>query len=235
MSDTYLPIHPSSVYAVEISGICNLTRHCVWCPMETLTKRKHRPRGIMTEETLRKVIGWIGKLDNRTHDPLFLHGFGEPLLHPEFEKFASELSRLSRISFSTNCTCLDEQRADRLAKLDWAWISLSPWVQEDLGRASVLLRERNIAVAVAGKDLHNWAGQVELPNVKKRFTCSFAEGEIVIRWDGTIVNCCITDRAEDAIGTVDQDPSEICLREYDICRTCHHTIPEIYLKRLRTE
>ena len=186
----------------------------------------------MNKEVLKKSLDWVEKVGVK-HPPLFLHVFGEPLLFKEFEDYAKEFSKLVSVSFSTNCTYIDSKRADRLAEIDWAWISLSPWKMEDVERSYRLLDERGIKIMYPRGVTHDWASQAEGPIIGSTFKCHFlVEKEAVIRWDGSIANCCISDREEDKIGHVDQNPSEINMRLYSICKSCHHWIPSETLREL---
>lgn len=205
------------VYAVEVSGACNLSKHCTWCAMN----RSHRPRGFMSDETVERALHWVSKL-NKKPDALALHGFGEPLLHPKFDEIAAKFAELMPITMSTNCTYLDEEWADRLAKVKWAWISLSPWQPENVARAKKLLEERGIYLGYPPGVTHDFAGQATGATGAPSGFCEFLRnGACVIRWNGDIATCCISDRAEDKIGHVTQEPEDVTMRAYSICDTCH--------------
>lgn len=205
------------VYAVEVSGACNLTKHCTWCAMH----KPHRPRGFMSDEIVERSLHWVKKLHKKP-DALALHVFGEPLLHPKFDEIALKFSQVMPVTMSTNCSFLDEEWADRLAKVRWAWISLSPWDLPARERAHKLLDERRINHAYAPGVTHNFAGQADGPTKKEIVMCEFlTNGACVIRWDGSVASCCVSDRAEDTIGHVSQEPEDIQMRSYSICDTCH--------------
>lgn len=208
------------VYAVEVAGACNLDSFCTWCAM--IKRPRVRKRGLMNDDIVAKSLKWVDKLDKI--DALALHVFGEPLLHPKFDTIAMEFSKLTPITMSTNAVTLDEQWADRLAKVPWAWITLSPWKPEAVKKAAVLLKDRGVKIVIQGGATHNWAGQAESENKHTgKIDCSFLhKGNCVIRWNGDVADCCISDRAEDAIGHVDQEPSKVKMRIYDLCNTCHH-------------
>lgn len=214
---TRIPV--TTLYAVEVSGACNLEDKCNWCPMHN--RPRSRKRGLMSPEVVKKSLEWAEKLEKV--DALALHNFGEPLLHPKFDEIALEFSRVTPITMSTNGVLLTEEWADRLAKIPWAWISVSPWDSKAQKRAVSLLAERGISYCRPPGITHTWAGQVPGPTGVIFNHCHFLrDGKVVIRWDGKLTTCCITDRLEDSIGTVFQDPSEISLRPYSLCETCHH-------------
>lgn len=128
----------------------------------------------MQDDTLQRSLTWVEKL--RGVDALALHNFGEPLLHPDFDTIAASFSKLTPITMSTNGVLLNEKWADRLAKIPWAWISVSPWKKEAAERATRLLHERGIATKHPNGVTHNWAGQSELGPSNKIFKgCHFLE------------------------------------------------------------
>lgn len=213
-------MNPEKVFAVEVSGVCNLESFCAWCPMHN--RPRNRARGLMDDSTLKRALYWVEKLDRV--DALALHNFGEPLIHPSFDKYALEFSKLTPITMSTNCVLLDERWADRLAKVPWAWISLSQWKRDAVDKAIKLLKPRGIRLQVPPGITHDWAGQAKVGSKEKLFKgCHFLdEKKVVIRWDGDITSCCITDRVEDVIGHVKQEPSDVKMRGYSLCESCHH-------------
>lgn len=213
---------PSLVYAIEVSGVCNLESHCVWCPMHN--RPRSRKRGIMDDATIDRCIDWVNKLG--IGDVLALHNFGEPLLHPKFDSIAKRFSDLVPVTMSTNGVALDEEWADRLAKIPWAWISVSPWKKDAQERAIRLLEERGIKTTRPPGITHNWAGQAGVgPDQKIFLGCHFLQqGKAIIHWDGRVATCCIADFEGSTWGTVFQDPEEIDLRGYSICSSCHHAI-----------
>lgn len=211
----------NSIYAIEISGACNLEATCSWCPMHN--RPRSRKRGLMSEETIERALHWVSKL-RQNYEVLHLHDFGEPLLHPKFDEIALRFAKLQPISMSTNGVLLDEKWADRLAKVPWAWISISPWDKEAMFRASKLLTERGVRVMYPPGITHDWAGQAA-PIAEKISAegCPYLNKQMaVIRWDGSLATCCISDREEDTIGHVTQEPEEVSVRGYSICETCHH-------------
>ena len=89
---------------LEISNICNLS--CRFCPG---TKRK---AGRMTEEVFRTLLP---KLRPYT-DFLYFHLMGEPLLHPELERFLQLAGDAGfKVILTTNGTLLKKQQPVLLA------------------------------------------------------------------------------------------------------------------------
>lgn len=207
------------IYAVEVSGVCNLEQTCTWCPMHK--RPRGRKRGLMGDETATRALALVQRL--RKVDALALHVFGEPLLHPKFDRIALEFSYLTPITMSTNGVLLDEKWADKLARVPWAWISVSPWDEKAAERATKLLRDRGIATEHPPGATHDWAGQATGPSDLRSVNgCPFLTGgKAVIRWDGTIASCCVTDRDEDKLGSIFDDKLP-AMRGYSLCDTCHH-------------
>lgn len=209
------------IYAVEVSGACNLERTCTWCPMNQ--RPRFRPRGVMDETTVVNALKWVEKLG--TGDVLALHVFGEPLLHPKFDEIAARFGRLVPITMSTNGVLLDSRWADRLARVPWKWISVSPWDPKAQAAAIEMLHARGIPTMSPPGATHDWAGQSKdgAKDLLIEGGCPFLnEGKGVIRWDGTVATCCISDRYEDGLGNVNiHQPEDVKLRGYSICATCH--------------
>jgi sulfatase maturation enzyme AslB (radical SAM superfamily) len=206
------------LYAIEISGQCNLS--CSYCPYS----QQRRERGLMDMATLRQTMSWLdeGMMHNL---PIHLHLFGEPLMHPEFVTMARWIESHYPdvpLSFSTNATLLTSPWANKLAMVDWAWITLSPHDPRAVAKALVSLQSRGIKVKQQEGPDHNWAGQVDHP-ADWKMPCEFGGlGKVVVRWNGDVVLCCISDGPEGVIGTVwDEDLMDQEHRAFELCQHCH--------------
>lgn len=211
------------IYGVEIAGACNLESTCSWCPMHN--RPRSRKRGLMDDKVLERALHWVKTLGST--DALALHNFGEPLLHPKFDTIALEFSKLAPITMSTNGVLLDDQWANRLAKVPWAWITISPWDKPAMFRAGELLKARGVKFEYQSYGVtHNFAGQAIAGPTKKIFKgCDFLrDRSAVIRWNGDLASCCISDREEDKLGTVFEEPESGRMHRYSICETCHHAV-----------
>ena len=205
------------IYAIEISGVCN--GNCSYCPYPL----QQRDRGFMSVETLKQTLSWIetGKL--RAGRPLHLHLFGEPMLHPDFLTMARMVKEVwPYISFSTNGTGISYAVGQLMKEIGFDWITVSP---HDAGKAYAaycLLKATKNEVGMHGGPDHNWAGQVN-HEVKRRAPCEFALfNKVVVRWNGDVAVCCITDNQEGVIGTVwDKDLPEKEHVAIPMCATCH--------------
>jgi len=90
---------------IEATNACNL--QCRMCPQRHMT----RPVGYMEFALFVKIIEQI---KDRV-EMVYLHGAGEPLLHPKiFEMIAFCKKHKLRVGISTNATLIDESAAEKL-------------------------------------------------------------------------------------------------------------------------
>lgn len=96
---------------IELTNKCPMK--CVACPR---TYAMTREEGFMDMELFKKIIDEYAKY-NLFNDTVWLHHFGESLLHPEFDK-ALEYAREKGINagISLNPLVLTEEKAQRLFK-----------------------------------------------------------------------------------------------------------------------
>ena len=104
------------VTLIESTNKCNL--RCVMCARNHMTRKT----GCMSLSLADKIMKQIPK-----GEFIWTHGWGEPLLHPEFDKFVKIGKRNGlRIGAITNGTLLDGQWIERIinSKLDILSISI---------------------------------------------------------------------------------------------------------------
>ena len=104
--------------SIELTSVCNL--QCTMCPRDD-----EAPRGLgyMAFDTFRRIIDQCAA----GLEFAYLHLAGEPLLHPEFDRFIDHAAgRGVRIGLSTNGTILTRRRARRLvaSRLDTLIVSI---------------------------------------------------------------------------------------------------------------
>lgn len=105
---------------IELTNHCNIS--CSFCPREHLKKKK----GFMNMELYMKIINNIREDGRKVH--IFLHGFGEPLLHPgliDMINYAKEKKVAKTIQFSTNGLLLRGMVAEGLIKAGLDEITVS--------------------------------------------------------------------------------------------------------------
>ncbi len=183
----------------EITSKCNLK--CEYCPQPTMKRPKD---AFMSFDTFKKVIRYY-RPRWQPYCVLFLHNFGEPLLHPgiiDFVKYASQNGILTGLS--TNLLPMTSELYNGLLDAGLFYLSISKHssvrdriekqiATYDLSKfPSVEIRERI--------NNHDWAGQVKDSGTKKVRTtsekCSFeTNNDFVILPDGKINTCCVA--AED--------------------------------------
>lgn len=96
---------------IELTNVCNL--RCVMCPRNEMTRKL----GFMPTEVFKRIVDEMAVHSaNTPMEGVWLHLYGESILHPEF----IELTRYMRhtvpnlpyIGMSTNCTYLDEKHCN---------------------------------------------------------------------------------------------------------------------------
>lgn len=108
------------VFAIESTNYCNLK--CVMCPRGE-PDIMERPLGNMPDDVFEKVVsGW-----QFFTEPVWLHLFGEPLMHPRlFEQIAiARAAGVPNIGISSNATLLNEKNASKILASDLDTMILS--------------------------------------------------------------------------------------------------------------
>jgi hypothetical protein len=105
----------------ELTNRCN-TR-CLHCPHETMT----RPSGRLDWDTYQIIIGKIRHHVAGGRFSLSFSGMGEPLLHPDIDRFIKHVSADAFTSFSSNGAALTERNVAKLieAGLDQIYLSFN--------------------------------------------------------------------------------------------------------------
>ena len=125
MSKSYMFPKAPPVF-LELTNICNLD--CPYCGNRNLK----RPRGRISMDFVARMVD-LCKTEG--HELKWLHGAGEPLLHPELNEIISYINRENGLnaSFATNATLLTQDRFADLLKsgLRSLYISLDS-IREDV-------------------------------------------------------------------------------------------------------
>jgi len=105
---------------IEIINVCNL--RCIMCPYEDMITKKTRPIGKMSLVLFKKIIDEITPFAELA----YLHGIGEPLLHPQIFKFITYAKNKGiRVGISTNATLLDKTKSKKLLGLGIDYLILA--------------------------------------------------------------------------------------------------------------
>lgn len=143
--------YPSKLF-VEVTTRCNL--RCAMCPREAPGGAIRE--GDMTLETFARLAPAFSRLE-----ALVLNGIGEPLLHPQLERFVAEARRAlperGWVGFQTNGQLLGRERALALAEagVDRVCVSADAVSPELFGALRRGGQQARIATAVAA--LHDAA------------------------------------------------------------------------------
>ena len=98
--------------AIEPTNLCNL--RCSMCPVHASPEgRKKRPSGLMDFGLYKRIIN---QLPERNKVNLVLHGYGEPLLHPDIVEMVSfaKKSGINDVQFATNGMLLTGEKSKGL-------------------------------------------------------------------------------------------------------------------------
>lgn len=211
------------IYQVEISNYCNLS--CKYCPHPS----QYRKKGIMSQATFEQVLLLAKKCGQKY---LYLHNFGEPLLHPNLEQYIT-MAREKGIecSFYTNGILLNSERIKSLFNAGLRRISISNHTKNT---SSKVLKEMDKANCYLDIEevynptfLHDWCGQVEFEGcthlcTKTQTPCIFEkQNAFVVLWNGDVASCCLDcngisckSRVEDLIN------GEYIFTKSILCRKC---------------
>ena len=104
--------HPPLFYSIEVTNVCNYS--CKYCPQGNPESHNIK-KGRMELNLFEDILKSISKL--KPVAQIYLTGSGEPLLHPELEKFITHSNQYGFIpSFSSNGSLLTKERIDSLIR-----------------------------------------------------------------------------------------------------------------------
>lgn len=117
------------VYDIDIVGTCNLA--CPSCPVGNMPNNDlalPRPKGFMKIDLFREIIAKIVREANGESRFITLFNWGEPLLHPEVDKFVNIVNEHGlSCMISTNFNVIRDLRPIVRAKPHSFRVSLSGW------------------------------------------------------------------------------------------------------------
>lgn len=232
---------------VEITNQCNLD--CPFC----FRKQMNRYRGDMSLEIFNQTLDFCKKMEV---PELWLHNWGEPLLHPKIYEFIQlAKKRKFRVGFTTNGSLLTWKVVEglRKAKLDFLDISLN--MDTNRYRAIHLLKwyERMnsnkidchlrvvvnnsaeytyLSYLLDGKKVR-WQRAMKHDNQHIRIKpCQAVDKVFVVLWDGTVVPCCHVINKEIILGEVDKTVDmHIDTMQNEYCRNCYEVEDEMPIRR----
>jgi hypothetical protein len=213
-----------TIHQIEMTSRCNL--RCRYCVHPTMGRAKQD----MDDATYAKALLWAQRLPG---PELNLAGIGESTMHPEFVRnvfIAREaVGENVKLILATNGLLMTRELAFALAPSRIrVWVSLHR--PEKAGPAIEHLKAAGILVGVSADssvDAVNWAGQVNwfVSTQQKGQPCPWVQpGRVFILSDGRVARCCFDATADDVIGTVDDDLTELQTAPYRLCASCHHEV-----------
>ena len=173
-----------------------------------------------------------------TQRELNLNGNGESTLDPDLPQRVRAVKDLMKdeiLQFCTNGVGVTRELLIKLKDAGVDRIDVSPHSAFHARRVVEYLRQLGIPGVVnfgAILDSHNWAGQLPddaaLDEVRIELPCHpLIEGRGYIQSEGNITPCCYDFRNLGVFGTVwDIDLLEREIKPFELCETCHQTIPE---------
>jgi radical SAM protein with 4Fe4S-binding SPASM domain len=116
--------HPFYIHNIELTNRCPLK--CIMCPR---TEHMTREQGLMSFDLFRDIIDELAAVNPKpsSTEPVWLHHYGESVVHPEFGKFARYAGeRGVRAGMSVNPIMMTPKVAEELldAELDTLYMSL---------------------------------------------------------------------------------------------------------------
>jgi len=218
-----------AIHQIEMTSRCNL--RCRYCTHPTMARAKID----MDDATYAKALLWARKFPS--HE-LNLAGIGESTMHPEFVRnvfIAREAVGERPLVLATNGLLMTLELARAIAPArPRIWVSLHR--PEKAGPAIEALKQAQAEAghqllwgisADASIDAVDWAGQVKwhVSTRQKGEPCPWVKpGRVFVLSDGRVARCCFDAKADDVIGTVDDDLTQLQTAPYKLCATCHHDV-----------
>ncbi len=211
------------IYQIEIANYCNLS--CKYCPYPN----QSRLRGFMSIDTFKKVLLLARKCNQ---NKIYLHNFGEPLLHPQLEIFIEEAAKNGiECSFYTNGILMKREKIDSLYRAGLRSISISNHVSEISKKVIEEIKYSKYELVIEDiynpTFIHDWCGQVDYKGCthicsKSASPCIFErENAFVILWNGDIASCCLDcDGISSKINIDNLLVSEYTFQRYELCDRC---------------
>ena len=213
---------------IEITNVCNL--NCEFCEPH---KRKNR---FMTFDEFETILNKISNFSSY----IYLHVKGEPLLHPEFDKFVKlAYEKGFQINLTTNATLL-ENHLENTKYLRQINVSFHATNNEKILKTTKKIsdciinyriwnfNENNEALELIKKEISNYtlaeniflslATRFDWPSLDKQTLsngyCHALKDQIAILVDGTVVPCCLDNNGDIALGNIfEESLTEILEKE----------------------
>jgi len=216
----------SRIHQIEVTTRCNL--RCVYCPHPQMS----RPKIDMDMATFGRALAWVRYFRVLGTQPeLSLTGIGEGLLHPriiEMMGMARDAIGDGMLLFATNGINMTSSMASGLrASNPIVYISLHrPEVAGPAIEACKSAGLRHVVNDQFATSAIDWAGQVDWHVSHRPQVCQYlAQGWGAVMVDGGITRCCMDSTGEGVYGHVNDEPSQLAVRPFVLCRSCSLTVP----------
>jgi len=220
----------TTINTIELSSKCD--NSCVYCCAPV--QHKYRKTGFMDWATFGAAIDWVNHYAKKgTQQELNLMGVGESTLHPELIEMVryakTHLPFKQVLHISTNGNTLTPDMAQALKTAGITRMHVSGHKPRSIARALRILADANIPTNYSVDFMtrpNNWAGQVDWFESRDSYPCPWLHnGQVAIFSNGNIVRCCIDAFEKGVLGTIDDDLTKIDVVPFELCETCHQTVP----------
>lgn len=210
------------IHQIEMTSRCNLA--CRYCAHPKMKRSKQD----IDETIYVKSLEWARHFGT---GELNLAGIGESTMHPDFVRFVfmarAAIGWDRDLILATNGLLMTPELAREIAPTKMrVWVSLHR--PEKAGPAVEALSSAGILAGVSADpsvSSVNWAGQVKwhVSTPMKGSPCPWVQpGRVFVLSDGRIARCCFDAKADDVLGSVDDNLSKMYTSAYSLCATCHH-------------
>jgi sulfatase maturation enzyme AslB (radical SAM superfamily) len=187
--------------------------------------------------TFEKTIEWVVKFcKDKTQLELNLFGVGEPTLHPKVVQFVAYARQMlpfqHDIHLNTNGNTMTEELAKSLKDAGITAIDITGHDHYATAKTIRIFRNLQIAHRVSYDFViapNNWAGQVDwfTPEYNAGPCPWLCRGQVMVMSNGDVTTCCIDAFGKNILGNVfDDDLSELDVKYSELCKSCHHTVPD---------
>lgn len=217
----------TDLHQIELTTFCNL--RCQYCVSPNLPRTKEH----MSMATLERTLQWVRHFVQRgTQGELNLAGIGESTMHPQFVQCVAmaraALGPHIRLLIATNGLLITEELAEAVKPYNLRiWVSLHR--PEKAGPAIEILKRHKLLNGVSADPsvaAIDWAGQVKWFKSCAPQPCDWlARGWTMVMTDGRMTTCCFDARGSGVVGHVNDEIGSAAIKPYDLCPTCHMSVP----------
>ena len=221
----------TTINTIELSSKCD--NSCDYCP----AKDQHRFRevGFMSMEVFGKAVDWALHFARAgTQREINLFGIGEPTLNPDIVKMVRYARQIlpfqQKLHLNTNGNTMTREFAIKLKEAGITSIDITAHKARAAAETIRIFREVGIPGQISLDFVTNpndWAGQVDwLKYEGQPMQCPWLHiGQATIQSDGVVTVCCWDAWQQGQMGVVTDDLTEMELKPFNLCKTCHQVPP----------